>query len=101
MVVVEHYEWIDMYPSFAKKTNKEALLKSSELYGTSASSKNITRSALINFWARSRPGDIFKSDIITVWRYLNYGCIYEGKEPSQKYPTCGYTPSAVLKRFIV
>jgi rubrerythrin len=84
----EHYEWTEMYPSFAVVARKEGfedVAKTFEAIAVAEKQHEKRYNALRNNLER---GMVFKRDKKVVWRCRNCGYLSEGTEAPDECPAC-------------
>jgi len=86
----EHYEWTEMYPSFAATAREEgfeAIAKVMESIAIAEKQHEKRYNALL---ANVQAGTVFKKDRPVVWRCRNCGYITEGIEAPNNCPACAH-----------
>ncbi len=86
----EHYEWTEMYPSFAVTARKEGFEEIAGVFEAIAVAEKQHEKRYNDLAANIEAGRVFKRDKPVVWRCLNCGYLHEGTEPSAKCPACAH-----------
>ena len=86
----EHYEWTDMYPSFAKVAREEGFDDVAAIFESIAVAEKQHEKRYLALRANIEAGNVFKKDKKVVWRCLNCGYLYEGAEAPVKCPACDH-----------
>lgn len=84
----EHYEWTDMYPSFAKVAEEEGFAEIADAFGHIAIAEKQHEKRYLDLKTNIEKGLVFKKETPVVWRCLNCGYIAEGLEALEKCPAC-------------
>jgi len=85
----ENYEWTDMYPGFAKTAKKEGFGQIAAVFNSIAVAEKQHEKRYNDLKENIENGQVFKRDKEVVWRCINCGYLYEGKEAPNKCPACG------------
>lgn len=86
----EHYEHTEMYPGFAKVAKEEGFNDVAAAMENIAVAEKYHEDRFNEYLNELKTGTYFKSDAPIVWRCLNCGWIYEGKEPPKLCPACAH-----------
>ncbi len=86
----EHYEWTDMYPTFAKVAREEGFNEIAAAMESIAVAEKQHEKRYLDLKANIDNGRVFRRDKPTVWRCLNCGYLHEGTEPPEKCPACDH-----------
>ncbi|MFH1502794.1 MAG: rubrerythrin [Candidatus Eisenbacteria bacterium] len=86
----EHYEWTEMYPSFAKVAREEGFEDIACVFEAIAVAEKQHEKRYLGLKANIDGGRVFKREKPVVWRCLNCGYLHEGPEPSEKCPACAH-----------
>jgi len=86
----EHYEWTDMYPSFAKIARKEGFEYIAKIFESIAVAEKQHEKRYLGLLANIQAGRVFKKDKPVVWRCLNCGYLHEGTEAPEECPACAH-----------
>ena len=89
----EHYEWTDMYPSFAAKAREEGLNEIAAVFDAVSIAEKQHEKRYNDFRANIEGKRVFKRDDPVTWRCINCGYLFEGTEPPQKCPACAHPQS--------
>ncbi len=84
----EHYETVDMYPTFAKEAEEEGNKQAAVLFKMIAKVEAEHRDRYRRLIEMVENGTVFKRDEPIKWRCAVCGYIHEGKEPPAKCPCC-------------
>jgi rubrerythrin len=89
----EHYEWIDMYPSFAKVAREEGFVEIArvlkEIGEVEEQHEKRYRKLLDNLNKKRA----FRSDKIVKWKCRNCGYVHKGTTPPARCPACDHPQS--------
>jgi rubrerythrin len=86
----EHYEWTQMYPSFAKIARSEGLEELALVFESIAVAEKQHERRYLALRANIEAGRVFKRDKKVVWRCRNCGYLHEGTEAPEKCPACDH-----------
>jgi rubrerythrin len=86
----EHYEWTEMYPSFAKVAEEEGFKEIAEVFRAIAVAEKQHEKRYLGLLENVKAGKVFRKDKKVVWRCLNCGYLHEGKEAPEKCPACAH-----------
>ncbi|MFH1737378.1 MAG: rubrerythrin [bacterium] len=86
----EHYEWTDMYPSFAKVAREEGFNDVAVVFEAIAVAEKQHEKRYLELMANVEGGTVFKKAEIVVWRCRNCGYLHEGKEAPKNCPACAH-----------
>jgi len=89
----EHYEWTDMYPSFAKIAREEGLEEAAKIWDAVSIAEKQHEKRYRDLLANVEAGKVFKKDKTVVWRCINCGYLAEGTEAPQTCPACAHPQS--------
>ncbi len=89
----EHYEWTDMYPSFAEKAKEEGFGEIAAVFNAIAVAEKQHEKRYNDLRANIENGKVFKRDETVTWRCLNCGYLYEGTEAPSTCPACAHPQS--------
>lgn len=84
----EHYEWTDMYPSFAKLAQEESFEDIAKVFSNISVAERQHEKRYLGLLANIEAGTVFKKEKPVVWRCRNCGYLHEGKEAPQACPAC-------------
>lgn len=93
----EHYEWSEMYPSFAKTAREEGFNALAVRFEMVAKVENAHENRYNALLARLENKQVFKDDAPDGWKCLNCGYIHIGPEAPQACPACAH-PQAFFER---
>ncbi|MBM3335279.1 rubrerythrin family protein [Candidatus Sumerlaeota bacterium] len=86
----EHYEWEEMYPSFAKIAREEGFAAIATVFEAIAVAEKQHEKRYLGLLANVQAGKVFKKDKPVVWRCLNCGYLHEGAEAPKVCPACAH-----------
>lgn len=86
----EHYEWTDMYATFAKDAKEEGFTKLAYLFDAVAKIENHHENRYLELLANVENDKVFKKDEKTVWVCGICGYRHEGTNAPGACPVCGY-----------
>jgi rubrerythrin len=86
----EHYEWTDMYPTFAKVAREEGFQDIAHIFDSIAVAEKQHEKRYLGLLANIKTGQVFKKDKPAVWRCLNCGYLHEGSEVPDECPACAH-----------
>lgn len=89
----EHYEWTEMYSSFAKTAKEEGFEEIAEGFLNIAKVEKEHEKRYKKLLENIEGGKIFKKDKPIRWKCLNCGYIHEGDEAPDKCPACSHPQS--------
>jgi rubrerythrin len=89
----EHYEWTEMYPSFAKVAREEGFNDIALIFEAIAVAEKQHEKRYLGLLANIEKGTVFRKEKPVVWRCLNCGYLYEGKEAPEQCPACAHPRS--------
>lgn len=86
----EHYEWTEMYPSFAKVAREEGFEPIGKIFDAIAIAEKQHEKRYLGFLTNIEAGTVFKKEKVVVWRCRNCGYLHEGKEAPEVCPACAH-----------
>jgi len=86
----EHYEWSEMYPSFAKVAREEGFNDIARVFESIAVAEKQHEKRYLNLQANIKSGTVFKKDEVVTWRCRNCGYLHVGKEAPDVCPACAH-----------
>jgi len=89
----EHYEWTEMYPTFAKEAKEEGFTRIAYLFEEVAKIEKEHDARYKKLLANIEDGLVFSKDGDTVWQCSNCGHIFIGKDAPEKCPVCEHAKS--------
>ncbi len=84
----EHYETLDMYPSFAEEAEKEGNEDAARLFRNIAKIEEKHRDRYNKLLKMVEDGTVYKRSKPIKWRCSKCGYLHEGTEPPEKCPSC-------------
>lgn len=86
----EHYEYTEMYPSFAEVAAKEGFAEISTVMKNIAVAEAGHERRFLDFAKNIREGRVFTRELKTKWHCRNCGFIYEGANAPELCPACAH-----------
>ncbi len=86
----EHYEWTDMYSSFAKEAKEEGFDKIAFLFEQVAKIEKSHEERYLKLLANVEGGLVFSKDGDAIWQCANCGHLVIGKKAPQMCPVCAH-----------
>ena len=86
----EHFEWTEMYPSYAKIAREEGFEAAALIFEAVAVAEKQHEKRYRDLLANIKNGRVFKRDEPVVWRCRNCGYLYEGLEAPEACPACAH-----------
>jgi rubrerythrin len=87
----EHYEWIEMYPDFAKTAKEEGFSEIAAVFTSIAQAEEQHEKRYLALLRNLKEEKVFKKNNIVRWKCRNCGYIYEGTEAPLKCPACDHS----------
>ena len=87
-VAGEHYETVEMYPTFAKEAEEEGNKEAANLFRQIAKIEAHHRERYKKLLKMVENGSVYKRDEPIRWKCGICGFIHEGTEPPAKCPSC-------------
>ncbi len=84
----EHYEWTEMYPSFAKVAEDEGFEVIGRTFRAISVAEKEHEKRYRGLLANVEAGTVFKKSSSVIWRCRNCGYLHEGKEAPESCPAC-------------
>jgi len=92
----EHYEWTDMYATFAKEAKEEGFTRIAYLFESVAKIEKEHEERYRKLLENVKGDMVFSKDGDTIWQCDNCGYIHIGKKAPEKCPVCDH-PKAYFK----
>ena len=92
----EHYEWTDMYATFAKEAHEEGFEKIAFLFEGVAKIEKEHEERYRKLLAKVENNTVFISDDVVIWQCGNCGHIVVGKKAPELCPVCAH-PKAYFR----
>lgn len=89
----EHYEWTEMYPSFAEIAAKEGFDDIAKAMNAIAIAEKQHEKRYLALLENLKNNRVFKKDKPVVWRCQNCGYLHEGPEAPSSCPACAHPQS--------
>lgn len=86
----EHYEWTEMYPSFAETARKEGFESIAKVFDAIAVAEKQHEKRYKELADNIEAGRVFKRDGVVIWRCRNCGYLHEGTEAPKICPACAH-----------
>ena len=86
----EHYEWSEMYPSFAGVAREEGFEEIAKMFEAIAVAEKQHEKRYLGLLANVSGGTVFKKEKSVVWRCRNCGYLHEGPEAPETCPACAH-----------
>lgn len=86
----EHYEWTDMYPTFAKVAAEEGFTKIALLFSQVAEIEKEHDERYRKLLENLEGDLVFSKDNDVIWQCSNCGHIHIGKKAPEKCPVCDH-----------
>lgn len=86
----EHFEWAEMYPSYAKIAREEGFEEIAQIFEAIAKAEKQHEKRYLGLLANIEAGTVFKKPQKVVWRCRNCGYIHEGTEAPEVCPACAH-----------
>ena len=86
----EHYEWEEMYPSFARVAQEEGIDDIAKIFESIAVAEKQHEKRYLALLANVKGGTVFKKEKPVVWRCRNCGYLHEGTEAPGECPACAH-----------
>ena len=84
----EHFEWTEMYPTYAKMAREEGFEEIAKLYEFISVAEKQHEKRYLDLLANVTKGTVFKKPEKVVWRCRNCGYLHEGAEAPALCPAC-------------
>ena len=86
----EHYEWSDMYKTFAQEAREENYHDVAALFERTAEVEKLHEDRFNECLQKIKDNTVFSSPSAVKWKCLNCGFELEGKEPPEVCPLCSH-----------
>ncbi|NPV13694.1 rubrerythrin family protein [candidate division WOR-3 bacterium] len=86
----EHYEWTEMYPTFAQIAEEEGFSNIAAIFRAIAVAEKQHEKRYQALKANIDSGRVFRREKPVVWRCINCGYIHEGTEAPEICPSCAH-----------
>lgn len=86
----EHYEYTEMYPSFANKAIQEGFKEIADTFTAIAVAEKQHEKQYRDFINNIQAGRVFMRDTPVTWYCANCGYLHQGNEPPKKCPACAH-----------
>ena len=86
----EHFEWTNLYPSFAKVARDEGFEPIGKLFDFISVAERQHEKRYLGLMGNIEAGTVFKKNKSVVWRCRNCGYLHEGKEAPDTCPACAH-----------
>jgi len=95
----ENEEWTDLYPTFADVAEKEGYPEVATIYRKIAEVEERHEIRYKKLAKNIEDGTVFKKDEVNLWKCINCGYIFEGKEAPIACPACAH-PQGYFEVFV-
>lgn len=89
----EHYEWTDMYPTFAKEAKEEGFDRIAYLFEMVANIEKVHEERYRKLLANIEGGLVFSRDGDMIWECINCGHIVVGPKAPEMCAVCAHPQS--------
>lgn len=89
----EHFEWSDLYPTFAKIAREEGFEAAAKIWDAVCVAEKQHEKRYLDLLANVEANKVFKKDKPVVWRCINCGYLHEGQEAPLSCPACAHPQS--------
>lgn len=86
----EHYEWSDMYATFAKEAREEGFARLAFLFDGVAGVEKVHEERYLKLLENVETGKVFKREINVLWQCGNCGHIHVGTDAPEICPVCDH-----------
>lgn len=86
----EHYEWEELYPTFAKVAREEGFEGVAKIFEAISIAEKQHEKRYLGLLANVRAGKVFKKDNPVVWRCRNCGYLHQGDEAPKVCAACAH-----------
>ena len=86
----EHYEWDEMYATFAKEAREEGFDQIAALFDGVAKVEAAHEARYLKLLENVQKGMVFARDEVVVWQCGNCGHLHVGKEAPNVCPVCAH-----------
>ncbi len=86
----EHYEWEEMYPSFAATAREEGFNEIARVFEAIAIAEKQHEKRYLDLLANVEAGTVLKKEKPVVWRCRNCGYLHTGPEAPEVCPACAH-----------
>jgi len=89
----EHYEWTDMYATFAKEAKEEGFDEIAAKFEGVAKIEKTHEERYLKLLENVKNGEVFKKGSIVIWKCANCGHIHIGENAPEICPVCNHPQS--------
>jgi rubrerythrin len=86
----EHYEWTEMYPSFAKTAREEGFEHIAKVFEAIAVAEKQHEKRYLDLAKNIDDGTVFKKEAPVTWRCINCGYVHDGPVALDVCPACAH-----------
>ncbi len=86
----EHFEWSDLYPSFAGVAREEGFNQVAVLFNAICVAEKQHEKLFLGLLANVEAAKVFVKDQVVVWRCRNCGYLHTNKEAPGTCPACAH-----------
>ncbi len=88
--VGEHYEWSEMYATFAKEAREEGFTEIATRFEGVAAVEKVHEERYLKLLANVKNGEVFQKGSIVIWKCANCGHIHVGENAPDICPVCNH-----------
>lgn len=88
--VGEHYEWSEMYATFAKEAREEGFTEIATKFEGVAAVEKVHEERYLKLLANVKNGEVFQKGSIVIWKCANCGHIHVGENAPDICPVCNH-----------
>ncbi|HNW05268.1 MAG TPA: rubrerythrin family protein [Oscillospiraceae bacterium] len=89
----EHYEWYEMYATFAKEAREEGFFEIAAKFEGVAAIEKTHEERYLKLLENVKNGEVFKKGSIVIWKCSNCGHIHVGENAPEICPVCSHPQS--------
>ncbi len=89
----EHYEWTEMYATFAKEAREEGFDEIAAKFEGVAAIEKTHEERYLKLLENVKAGEVFKKGSIVIWKCTNCGHIHIGENAPEICPVCNHPQS--------
>ncbi|MCM1368463.1 MAG: rubrerythrin family protein [Roseburia sp.] len=89
----EHFEWTDMYKTFAEEADSEGFTQIAELFRKVAAIEKTHEERYVKLAANIEKNEVFKKGVKVVWVCMNCGHMVVGDAAPEVCPVCAHPRS--------
>lgn len=93
----EHYEWTEMYATFAKEAKEEGFTQIVRLFESVAAIEKLHEERFNKYTAEIEENTVFKKDKVVTWKCENCGYEHHGEGAPEMCPVCSHPKAYFFK----